>query len=269
MSTDAQINANRQNAQKSTGPRTAGGKAAVSQNAVKHGLFSSEAVVKGENEADFDLFTDKLFAELAPVGALESMLAERFVSLSWRLRRAERMQNQAIDVMIAQDGPSPLAQRLKASLPKFLQDVHDDPRGGGPELILGRAAIDDCANYRTLERLSMYERRIETSMLRTLKELESRQVMRAIKEREIRKEQAGQAAGFEAVSRTIGEIAGLKKQSQFPLPILPARSFITKDYEDKSGRGPRKTKAKQSQLRQPASRKGARSGALCSSKAQG
>jgi hypothetical protein len=170
------------------------------------------------------------------------------------------MQNQAIDVMIAQDGPSPLAQRLKASLPKFLQDVHDDPRGGGPELILGRAAIDDCANYRTLERLSMYERRIETSMLRTLKELESRQVMRGIKEREIRKEQAAQAAGFEAVSRTIGEIAGLKKQSQFPLPILPARSFITKDYENNSGRRPRKTKAKQSQspTHSPAKRAGKR-----------
>ncbi|MHC4426475.1 MAG: hypothetical protein ACYSYV_10300, partial [Planctomycetota bacterium] len=50
----------------------------------------------------------------------------------------------------------------------------------------------------------------------------------------------------------IGEMAGLKKQSQFPLPILPARSFITKDYEDKSGRRPRKTKAKQSQFPTPA-----------------
>ncbi|MHC4426775.1 MAG: hypothetical protein ACYSYV_11865, partial [Planctomycetota bacterium] len=98
------------------------------------------------------------------------------------------------------------------------------------------------------ERLSMYERRIETSMLRTLKELESRQMMREIREREIRKEQAAQAARFEAVSRRIGEMAGLKKQSQFPLPILPARSFITKDYENKSGRRPRKTKAKQSQF---------------------
>jgi hypothetical protein len=189
------------------------------------------------------------------------MLAERFVSLSWRLRRAEHMQNQAIDVMIERDGPSPLAQRLKASLPKFLQDVHDDPRGGAAELILGRAAIDDCANYRTLERLSMYERRIESSMLRTLKELESRQLMREIKEREICKEQAAQAipkaSGFEAVTRTIGEMADLKKQSQFPLPLLRARSFITKDYENKSGRRPRKTRAKQSQFPAPAPAKGA------------
>jgi hypothetical protein len=40
MATEKQINANRKNAQKSTGPKTAEGKAAVSQNAVKHGLFT-------------------------------------------------------------------------------------------------------------------------------------------------------------------------------------------------------------------------------------
>ncbi|MHC4331688.1 MAG: hypothetical protein ACYSWW_26580 [Planctomycetota bacterium] len=39
MSTEAQVNANRENAKKSTGPRTPEGKTAVSQNAVKHGLF--------------------------------------------------------------------------------------------------------------------------------------------------------------------------------------------------------------------------------------
>ncbi len=45
MATEAQTNANRANSQKSTGPRTAEGKAAVSQNAVKHGLFGHEAVI--------------------------------------------------------------------------------------------------------------------------------------------------------------------------------------------------------------------------------
>jgi len=54
MSTEAQIHANRQNAQKSTGPKTAEGKAAVSQNAVKHGLIASEAVITGENLADYE-----------------------------------------------------------------------------------------------------------------------------------------------------------------------------------------------------------------------
>ena len=99
MSTEKQIQTNRQNAQKSTGPKTDEGKAAVSQNAVKHGLFA-ESVIKGENEADYEAFHDQMLAELAPVGTLELMLAERVVSLAWRLKRAERMQYQVIDDMM-------------------------------------------------------------------------------------------------------------------------------------------------------------------------
>ena len=49
MTTEAQIEANRANAQKSTGPRTPEGKATVAQNAVKHGLLARTAVLHGED----------------------------------------------------------------------------------------------------------------------------------------------------------------------------------------------------------------------------
>jgi hypothetical protein len=49
MVTTAQVLANLHNSRKSTGPKTDEGKAAVSQNAVKHGLFA-ESVINGENE---------------------------------------------------------------------------------------------------------------------------------------------------------------------------------------------------------------------------
>ena len=48
MASDAQIEANRANAQKSTGPRTAEGKAKVAPNAIKHGLLAEQVVVKDE-----------------------------------------------------------------------------------------------------------------------------------------------------------------------------------------------------------------------------
>ena len=47
MATKAQIKANRENAKKSTGPRTEEGKQRVSLNALKHGLLARDAVLPG------------------------------------------------------------------------------------------------------------------------------------------------------------------------------------------------------------------------------
>lgn len=51
MATEKQIQANRNNAKKSTGPRTEKGKARVSQNALKHGLLARDAILPGEGHA--------------------------------------------------------------------------------------------------------------------------------------------------------------------------------------------------------------------------
>ena len=177
MSTVSQIHANRKNAQKSTGPKSAEGKAAVAKNAVKHGLFALETLIKGENKEDFDFFHDQMLEELNPAGAVETMLAERIVSLGWRLMRIVRIQDQVFDVMIEKDEPSPLSKRMRSMMPK---EMRDDTRGSGPDLVLGRAAISDLSNSRVLERLLMYERRIENSLYKTLDELHKRKLVREI-----------------------------------------------------------------------------------------
>ena len=87
MTTTRQVEANRLNAQKSTGPRTPAGRAVVAYNATKHGLLSRESLVKGESEADLVDFGKRLRAQLAPVGELELLLLDRLVSTAWRLRR--------------------------------------------------------------------------------------------------------------------------------------------------------------------------------------
>jgi hypothetical protein len=234
MSTEKQINANRQNAQKSTGPKTDEGKAAVSQNAVKHGLFA-ESVIKGENEADYEVFFTKMFAELAPVGVVESVLAERAVGLAWRLKRAERIQNQAIDVMIARDEPSPLSKRLHNSLPKDLQEIDYDTRGAGPELVLGRSIIKDYSYSRVLDRLILYERRIESSLHKTLRELERRQLIRQYQQQEAEQElEPGQAIHIPinddrdvAATKEQEKQGDLKKQNRFRLSPNTAGGLIT------------------------------------------
>src|SRR5262245_33555324 len=87
MTSERQAEANRQNAQKSTGPSTAAGKTAVALNGIKHGLLSRECLIKGESEAELVDFGKRLRAKLAPVGELELLLADRVVSTAWRLRR--------------------------------------------------------------------------------------------------------------------------------------------------------------------------------------
>jgi hypothetical protein len=87
MTSDAKIAANRRNAMKSTGPRTPAGKAVVALNNVDYGLLSRESLVKGESRADLVAFGKRLRAQLAPMGELELLLADRIVSAAWRLRR--------------------------------------------------------------------------------------------------------------------------------------------------------------------------------------
>jgi hypothetical protein len=181
MATQPQILANRRNSRKSTGPRTTRGRAAVSQNALKHGLSARHAVITSESRSDFRLHRDRFLAELAPLGPTESMLAERLVSLSWRLRRAVRIQNQTIDAMNASATAGPLAKLAKSFVFKAL-DAPQPPTSDSQDadLALGRLAIKDFSNARVLDRLLMYERRLEHSLFKTLLELQRLHLIRTL-----------------------------------------------------------------------------------------
>jgi len=183
MATEAQIIANRRNAQKSTGPRSRQGKAAVSQNAVQHGLLARHDVISSESQADFDLYRDRMLIELAPASPMESMLAERIVSLSWRLKRAGRIQNQTIDAMNTDMNSGPLTKLTQSLLFKGRDQSQPDPSTSAANITLGRLAIKDFANARVLDRLLMYERRIEHSLYKTILELQRLNLIRKLKHR--------------------------------------------------------------------------------------
>jgi hypothetical protein len=180
MASEAQILANRRNSQKSTGPRTAEGKAIVSQNALTHGLTAGQDIISSESNADFELYRDRMLDELDPVGAMESMLAERIVSLSWRLKRAIRIQNQAIDAMNTDNKSNPLARLAQSLFSKGLERSEDELNIPESDLALGRLAIKDFSNARVLERLLMYERRMEHSLYKTILELQRLHIMRKL-----------------------------------------------------------------------------------------
>ena len=137
-------------------------------------------------------------------------------------------------------------------------------------MVLGRAAINDLSNSRVLERLLMYERRIENSLYKTLDELHKRKLVReienankAIETEEFDMAVHPQASAFpegrlsaEAATLEGNESPGFvqlrrgkknAKQSQF----LPAQngitSFTKEDYEKKTNPASKKNKPNQSQ----------------------
>jgi hypothetical protein len=172
MTTEAKIIANRRNAQKSTGPRTPQGKALASQNSLKHGLSARQAVIGLESREEFDLYRQQFLEELSPQTPVESMLAERIVTLSWRLKRSLRIQTQTIDALNTPKKPDPLIEKLKKRFNLNQFDSAQESQNQSHDLSLGRMAIKDFSNDRVLERLLMYERRLEHSLYRTLIELQ-------------------------------------------------------------------------------------------------
>lgn len=110
MSSDKQIKANRLNAQHSTGPDTAEGKARVALNAVKHGLTARQVVLPSEDPEEFGSYRAALLSSLNPQGGLEEALAEKIIVDGWRLRRIPTM-----EAALFQRGHHELAERLNSA----------------------------------------------------------------------------------------------------------------------------------------------------------
>ena len=88
MTSLKQIEANRLNARKSTGPRTEEGKQRSRQNAVRHGLTAETIITSLENAGDYQVFEATIFAEHQPRTATSRELVARLASVLWRLRRS-------------------------------------------------------------------------------------------------------------------------------------------------------------------------------------
>ena len=88
MSSLKQIEANRLNALKSTGPRTEEGKRRSRCNAIRHGLTAETVIVGVEDPEDYESFEATIIADYDPTTAVARELVLRLASILWRLRRA-------------------------------------------------------------------------------------------------------------------------------------------------------------------------------------
>jgi len=92
MPSKRQIEANRKNAQLSTGPKTPEGRAAVRLNGVTHGLTAQTLVLPGEHKAEFQALFDSLADEHQPATPTEEILVGQLAMATWRLRRLYQME---------------------------------------------------------------------------------------------------------------------------------------------------------------------------------
>ena len=202
MASDRQTAANRLNSQRSTGPRSAEGKARVAANAMKHGLTGKQMVLPGEDPAEFDAFRSDLFVDLAPQGALEEILAEKIVADVWRLMRIPRLEaafywreerqktlsaasaeisscetNPMRDVMVPFNFESEVLpdrrEAHQAAVAKW-QELRAEPV---PPLVPLTSILEKLVS--TMSNLERYETTLSRSWFRTLHELQRLQDIRA------------------------------------------------------------------------------------------
>ena len=95
-SSDARVDANRRNAQHSTGPRSEAGKARSSQNATRSGWFSRDLRVAEDKIELYLAFEEAWTNELHPQGLLELEAFSDFLRAAWHKREVIEAQNEAI-----------------------------------------------------------------------------------------------------------------------------------------------------------------------------
>jgi len=127
MSSNAQINANRSNAQHSTGPKSPEGIANCKLNATKHGLTGIRIVIAGENADEYDALRESLLDTYAPSTEVEAMLVEEVAQNYWRLQRARRVEAEIISrcgefEIITDPGSAIVFQRITRYLNRIQRD---------------------------------------------------------------------------------------------------------------------------------------------------
>ena len=97
MATERQIQANRRNAAKSTGPRSVEGKAVSRMNALQSGIHAESNIIYGEEESDLNELRDAFYRDHQPETTMECALLDNIIRDTWLLRRFFRIDAEMID----------------------------------------------------------------------------------------------------------------------------------------------------------------------------
>ena len=166
-----QLQANRNNARLSTGPRTEQGRNRSRMNALRHGLTGQVTTMTDEDRAAHEQFSQALIHSLAPEGAMETQLAQRIATDSWRLNRASAIEDNLFALGLHENGGEicPDHEQVDAALTSarvFTEESHQ------------------------LQILTLYEQRLNRALQKNLALLQSLQVARLARRADQMKEAA-------------------------------------------------------------------------------
>jgi hypothetical protein len=161
----ARLRANRENAKKSTGPKSPDGKKRSSLNATRHGILSQVIHLPEEELKSYSEFTASYVADLQPVGVPETQLANACADLQFRLHRLAAAEHNLFSIGHSENG--------------------DEWETGHPESHTALAFAETMRRSKDpLNTLSTYESRLSRRFLQTLKQLREIQADRREREAE-------------------------------------------------------------------------------------
>jgi hypothetical protein len=153
MATTAQTNANRENAKKSTGPRTPQGKTVSSRNSLVHGMTSGKFLPPDADPQEFFQLLDQFRARFQPFDEVEDALVERLVAAEFKMRSVRYMDAGLFHYQ-AETNPMP-----------------DQFNKAGRSNPLAWAFHGDSAYYNSFSKLMRYEGFLQREFSRALRDL--------------------------------------------------------------------------------------------------
>jgi len=159
MVSERRIEANRRNAQLSTGPRTVAGRARSSINALRHGITGQVSIMTTEDRAAHDRFVQELIDRLRPEDSLELQFASLIAEDFWRLQRIRSVENDIFAL-----GNFSEAADIDVDHP----EIHT-------ALTRARTFLDQSKDF---ERLTLYEQRINRAIEKNRRQLDELQAER-------------------------------------------------------------------------------------------
>jgi hypothetical protein len=204
MASSAQLAANQANAQHSTGPSTAEGKARVSQNALRHGLTARHLVIRDDEHEEFAALQDSLSQELDPQGAIETIAFQELLHAAWNLHRF---------------------RRIEAEASRGTADDFTDP-----------------ATTTVLDRLTRYQARAQRSWQKAIYELRVLQTNRALRTRKLSEQEAAEVPAIASINdltkQTHSEVTAEALDLAIQMIDYEAGTALRKARQERNGTSP-------------------------------